>query len=226
MRGLLGFLIVMCIRAISLLFWKLEWRWINPPANPRDVWGPGRVMVLMNHTSLYEPLFCPVMPIGFTWHFINRMTAPAADSTLKRPIVGTFWKLMIPRVKGISRKRDDTWAEFMSEIAPDSIIVIAPEGRMKRPNGLDKDGKPMTVRGGIADILERTNEGTMVLFYSGGLHHVQAPGETLPRPFQTIRMNLEWFDVQEYKRRFSADPKEFRAQVIADFQHRLETNCP
>ena len=226
MRSLLGFFIVMCIRTLSLLFWRLEWKWINPPLNAKDIWQRGRVMVLMNHTSLYEPLFCPIMPIGFTWNFISRMSAPAADKTLNRPIVGTFWKLMIPRAKAISRKRDDTWVEFMEDIAADSIIVIAPEGRMKRPDGLDKDGKPMTVKGGIVDILTRTNEGTLVLFYSGGLHHVQSPGETFPRPLKTIKMNLEWLDIVEYKKQFSSDPQTFRAQVIADFQHRLETNCP
>lgn len=226
MRALIGFTIVMMIRTLSLLFWRLEWKWINPPKNPDEVWKRGKVMVLMNHTSLYEPLFCPVMPIGFTWQFISRMAAPAADQTLNRPIVGTFWKLMIPRVTSISRKRDDTWAAFMEQIAHDSMIVIAPEGRMKRPNGLDKHGNKMTVKGGIADILSRPLEGTMVLFYSGGLHHVQAPGEIFPRPFKTIKMNLEWLDIQEYKKQFSNDPVVFREQVIADLQQRLEANCP
>jgi Acyltransferase len=226
MRSIIGFLIVMVIRLFSQIFWRLEWKWINPPADPKTVWKRGKVMVLMNHTSLYEPLFCPIMPIGFTWQFISRMAAPAAAETLNRPVVGTFWKMMIPRVTAISRKRDDTWSAFMDEIAHDSMIVIAPEGRMKRPNGLDKHGNPMTVKGGIVDILSRDLKGSMVLFYSGGLHHVQSPGEIFPRPFKKIKMNLEWFDIEEYKNQFSKDPSEFRAQVIADLQLRLELNTP
>jgi hypothetical protein len=226
MRSLIGFLIVMSIRCISIIFWKLEWKWINPPEDADKIWKRGKVMVLMNHTSLYEPLFCPIMPVGFTWQFISKMAAPAADKTLNRPIVGTFWKMMIPRVTAISRKRDDTWVSFMEQIAHDSMIVIAPEGRMKRPNGLDKNGHPMTIKGGIVDILLRPLEGTMVLFYSGGLHHVQAPGQIFPRPFQTIKMNLEWFDINEYKSRFSNDPETFRNEMLADLQERLEKNCP
>lgn len=225
-RPLIGFTIVMFIRLVSKMFWRLEWKWINPPVDEKDVWTRGKVMVLMNHTSLYEPLFSPVMPVKFTWNFISRMAAPAADDTLNRPIVGAFWKLMIPRATAISRKRDDTWSLFMDQIAHDSMIVIAPEGRMKRPNGLDKHGNKMTIKSGIVDILSRELSGTMVLFYSGGLHHVQAPGETFPRPFQKIKMNLEWFDIQEYKKRFSADPVVFKEQVLADLQERLEKNCP
>jgi hypothetical protein len=34
------------------------------------------------------------------------------------------------------------------------MVLMAPEGRMKRADGLDAHGQPMTVRGGIADILE------------------------------------------------------------------------
>ena len=56
---------------------------------------------------------------------------------------------------------------------------------MKRRNGLDSQGQPMTVRGGIADILEAIPSGPMLIAYSGGLHHVQAPGETLPAVFRT-----------------------------------------
>ena len=37
----------------------------------------------------------------------------------------------------------------------DVVVVLSPEGRMKRKNGLDKHGRPMTVRGGIGDILDR-----------------------------------------------------------------------
>ena len=81
------------------------------------------------------------------------MAAPGADKTLDRPLVGTLYKLMSPGITSITRKRDDTWEQFVHSISPDSIIVIAPEGRMKRKNGLDLDGNKMTVRSGVADLL-------------------------------------------------------------------------
>ena len=133
---------------------------------------------------------------------------------------------MIPHARGISRKRDDTWAAFMEDIRPDSVVVIAPEGRMKRENGLDKNGKPMTVRGGIADIISALDSGKMMLFYSGGLHHVQAPGQHLPRLFKTLKCNMEMVDIADYKKQFPTESKAFKAAVVADFQRRLETNCP
>ena len=224
MRSIFAFLLVCGIRVFSHLFYRLEKRWLSPVSD--SDWRRVRLAVLLNHTSLYEPLFNPVLPLKFLWRFLSKMAAPAADDTLKRPLVGTFWKLMIPHARGISRKRDDTWAAFMEDIRPDSLVVIAPEGRMKRPGGLDKHGKPMSVRGGIADILASLDEGTLLICYSGGLHHVQAPGQFLPRLFKTIKMNMEMLDIKAYKAQLPTDPKKFRAAVIADFQRRLETRCP
>jgi hypothetical protein len=98
---------------------------------------------------------------------------------------------------------------------------------MKRPGGLDKNGKPMTVRGGIADIIAGLDSGMMLVCYSGGLHHVQAPGEHFPSLFKTIKMNLELIDIAEYKKSFpTTDPKVFKIAVVADFQQKLETRCP
>ncbi len=79
------------------------------------------------------------------------------------------------------------------------MVMILPEGRMMRRNGLDSNGQPMTVRGGIADILDAIPDGRMLLAYSGGLHHVQAPGDGLPRLFRSIRLNLEAVDIADYR---------------------------
>ncbi len=225
MRSLIGFLIVASIKVLSHMLWRLELSWAGPRA-PRDLWERVRVVVLLNHTSLYEPIFSQIFPFRFVWRFVHKMAAPAASKTLERPIVGFFWKLMIPHASSISRKRDATWSQFMDEIEEDSVIVIAPEGRMKRPNGLDKDGKPMTVRGGIADILEKLDSGLMLVGHSGGLHHVQAPGELLPRPFRTIKLRLEVLDIAEYKKTLPRDPREFKVAVVQDFQRRLDQGPP
>ena len=99
---------------------------------------------------------------------------------------------------------------------------------MMRPGGLDADGRPMTVRGGIADILHEVSKGTMLLVYSGGLHHIQAPGELFPRPFKTIELRLEMVDIAEYRRRLLAEAGEegFRAAVIRDLEARRNRYCP
>ena len=109
---------------------------------------------------------------------------PIAQKTTDRALVGRFYGLVAARVVSISRERDETWSEVLRQIDPDAMVLILPEGRMKRATGLDSQGKPMTVRGGIADILETMGEGRMLLAYSGGLHHIQVAGRPLPPPVQ------------------------------------------
>jgi hypothetical protein len=114
----------------------------------------------------------------------------------------------------------------MNTIKPDSIIMLAPEGRMKRPNGLDKYGKPMTVRGGVADIIEHLHEGGIILCFSGGLHHVQAPGQNLPRLFKRLKLNFTYLDIKEYKASLPESPRERKLAIVGDLQKRLEKDCP
>ena len=109
------------------------------------------------------------------------------------------------------------------------MVMILPEGRMKRANGLDSEGKPMTVRGGIADILETIGEGRMLLAYSGGLHHVQIPGDRFPRLFKTIRINLEVVDIGAYRDARMAEagnPRGFKRAVVDDLERRRDPSAP
>jgi hypothetical protein len=184
-------------------------------------------MVFLNHTSLFEPLFIQQLSFSFLWKLVARANVPGADITLNRPLVGRFWKLMFPNISSVTRKKDHSWDNYLKSIRSDSLILIAPEGRMKRPSGLDKFGKPMTVKGGVADILENINEGAMILCLSGGLHHVQTPGQHFPRLFKTIRMNLAYFDIKDYKDQFqSFSPRERKIKITQDMQAQLEKNCP
>lgn len=183
-------------------------------------------MVFLNHTSLYEPLFIQVLPYRYLWYLAGHFNIPGADVTLKRPIVGTFWKLMVPNIASISRKMDTTWETYLESIKKTDVVMIAPEGRMKRPNGLDKFGKRMTVRAGIADIIESMEDGVMLLCLSGGLHHVQSPGEHYPKLFKTISMNLVRLDIKEYKSQFTGSSRERKLSMIHDLQRRLENDCP
>jgi hypothetical protein len=86
----------------------------------------------------------------------------------------------------------------------------------------------MTVRGGIADILESIGEGRMLLAYSGGLHHIQAPGETNPRVFKKIRMRLELVDIGAYREERMAvyGPSGFKKAVTEDLERRRDRYSP
>jgi hypothetical protein len=109
-----------------------------------------------------------------------------------------------------------------------ALVIILPEGRMKRANGLDSYGREMTVRAGIADILDVLPDGRMLMVYSGGLHHVQVPGELLPTLFKTIRVRMEMLDIATYKKQVELDHPDmnFRGAVVADLTRRRDEYCP
>ena len=98
---------------------------------------------------------------------------------------------------------------------------------MRRADGLDKNGNPMSIRGGLADILEIMPEGNMVIVYSGGLHHVQVPGQGLPKLFKRIQSHSEKVNIQEYVKEMKKVPgTPFKKAVIADMEERMRRNSP
>lgn len=219
------FFILFLAKYLSATFYQFEEKWLSDTR--REQWDNVKLIVFLNHTSLFEPLFIRLAPNHFLWQLAQKLVAPGADITLNRPITGKLYKALVPGVIPISRKRDETWQEFMSLVGDEKITAILPEGRMKRKNGLDKDGKPMTVRGGIAEILHKLQQGQMLFVYSGGLHHIQAPGEHWPRLFKRVRANLEMIDIASYKKAFTQENFDaFKAQVVNDMQHRLEKCTP
>jgi 1-acyl-sn-glycerol-3-phosphate acyltransferase len=224
MRRFFSFLILGSIKMLVHLFYRSQFTW-SPPRDEID-FGQIRLMILLNHTSLYEPLFLSELPFGFLWRIADKIHLPIADVTLKRPLVGLFYKLMLPRVFPITRKSDSSWQNYLASIEPEDVVIIAAEGRMKRPNGLDKNGKPMSIRGGVADIIDRLDGGSLLLCHSGGLHHIQKPGQRVPRIFQPIRMHVACVSILEYKKRFSQNPRERKVQIVADLQQRLEQETP
>ena len=226
MKSLFSFLTQLSIKAFTNLFFRFEIKWPNDNKNIN--WDEVRMIVLLNHTSLLEPLYLGFLPVKLLWRLYKKMVAPGADKTLNRPLVGFFYKVFSPGMVAITRKRDDSWKEFMESIASDSLIVIIPEGRMKRKNGLDLNGNKMTVKSGIAEVLEGLPSGKMVIAYSGGLHHVHVPGEKAYHFFKTLKMNLELLDISDYRNMLPKPigSEEWRKSVIADLQHRLETKVP
>ncbi len=224
-RAFSVFGLLISLKVISRLFYRHEVTWLG--AAPRR-WRDVRLVAGLNHTSLYEPLFAGSIPIGLLWNFAWHGVLPIADKTAQRPMVGRFFKMLTQDVIDITRQRDETWKRLLTLIQPRSVVVIFPEGRMKRRNGLDKDGKPMTVRGGIADLLRAVPTGTLLIAYSGGLHHVQVPGQLLPKPFRTLRLALQAVDVETYRDEMLATHGEdgFRSAVTSDLERRRDLHCP
>lgn len=226
MRPLVSFCALLGIKVVSRMFYRLETGWIG--TEPEDPWTGVRVLCLLNHTSLFEPLFAGVAPNRFLWEIANHAVVPAADKTMRRPIVGRFIGMLVRYPVSITREPDHTWAAVLSRIEERSMVIILPEGRMRRATGLDVEGQPMSARGGIADILHVIPSGKMLIAYSGGLHHVQVPGQRLPRPFRTLRLRFEELDIAAYRRRLLAEHGErgFKRALKADLDRRRDLHAP
>ena len=225
-RSAIVFTILYCLKVLSKTFYKHDFEWVGERL-PGDPWKGHRLVVFLNHTSLFEPVFLGVPPARFIWRLARHGVVPAADKTTDRPLVGIIFKFIAHEVIPITRQRDDTWSQVLSTIEKNSMVTIAPEGRMKRANGLDLHGKPMTVRGGVADILLALKEGKMLIAYSGGLHHVQIPGH-IPNVFKTVRLRAELLDIAKYiKDRMAEGGEEaFKKNVIRDLESRRDAYCP
>ncbi|BBO78236.1 hypothetical protein DSCW_56530 [Desulfosarcina widdelii] len=214
------------IKGLSRLFYRFDIRWVHQP--PAEPWRKLRLVTFLNHTSLYEPLFVGGFPNKFIRRIAFQGLMPVADKATRRPLMGFFFRMVARNVVTITRKNDHTWDQVLTTVQPDSMVIIMPEGRMMRANGLDKKGRPMTVRGGIADILQSIPEGRMLLTYSAGLHHVQIPGQSpLPRLFKTLRMRLESVDIGEYRDRLMSQhgPDGFKQALIHDLESRRDRYC-
>jgi 1-acyl-sn-glycerol-3-phosphate acyltransferase len=225
LKSLITFALLVWVRTLSRLLCNLKSQWIG--GEPENYAKGTRVLAVLNHTSLYEPILAGYAPFNLLWKFARHGVLPVAEKTMRRRI-GLFFAFLVRHPVVITRQRDHTWDSVLNRVDDKSIVIILPEGRMKRRNGLDSEGREMTIRGGIADILDVLDEGRMLLVYSGGLHHIQAPGELLPRPFRTVRARLEMVDIDDYKReiRDRYPELEFRRAVMADLTRRRDAFCP
>lgn len=225
-----SFLCFSLIKLLCHVFYRGNVTWLegSKKSDLTDV----RLMVLLNHTSLFEPVFIRFASWRFVWLLARKLVVPGADVTMKRPLTGKLLKLILPGAVAITRKKDDSWAQFLNHINDDTVAAILPEGRMKRDSGLDKFGRTMRVRGGVAEIMERIHHGKILFIYSGGLHHIQKPGvNRLPRLFKTISVNLELIDIEAYKsiieeKMLENDSGDFTAHVVTDMNSRLANKVP
>ena len=219
------FLLLYTIKVVARLLWRVQLEWVQRNEDP---WANLRVLVLLNHTSLYEPVFLAAVPNRFLWQLAAHGVVPIADKTIARPIVGYLFKFIARHVVPITRERDATWSELLSNIHdPKGLVLIVPEGRMKRTSGLDRHGNPLVIRGGIADVLQAVPDGRLFIAYSGGLHHVQVPGERFPRFFKRAWLGAEVVDIPSYREEIRATmgSGSFKGAVISDLTRRRDTHC-
>lgn len=224
LRSVAVFSLLTYLKYLSRIFYRHDFGFIGNP--PRDPWADIRLVIFLNHTSLFEPVFVGAVPGRFLWRLAAHGVIPAADKTTDRPLVGLLFRFVAHHVIPITRQRDHTWFAVLNKIDPNSMVVIAPEGRMKRETGLDLHGNPMTVRGGVADILQAIQQGRMLIAYSGGLHHVQIPGR-IPNVFTTVRLRVENLDIANYiaEQMAKGGAEQFKRNVIRDLESRRDTYC-
>lgn len=225
MRSILVFLLLLGVRATTRLLYRLREDWM--PTKPHEMADDTRIVAILNHTSLYEPLIAGYASTKLLWRFARHGVLPVAEKTMNRPI-GLFFRFLVRHTVTVTRQRDSTWEEVLNRVDSRALVIILPEGRMKRRTGLDSKGRAMTIRMGIAEILEALPDGRILTVYSGGLHHIQSPGELLPRPFKTILCRFEMIDIAPYKLQVAAEHPDlkFRAAVVRDLTERRDAYCP
>ncbi len=213
------FFVLLIIKFLAKIFYRFELLWESP--KPKN-WNQVKLIVFLNHTSLFEPIFTSIFPMNQIFRASKHLLGPGADITLKRPFVGTLYRFLGPNIIPISRKRDETWKNFLNQITHESLVVILPEGRMKRKTGLDKDGRPMNIRGGVVEVIQKIEKGQMLILTSGGLHHIQAPGDFFPKIFKTIKARLEVIDIADFLKQYqNQSPHKIKKEIISFFEQKL-----
>jgi 1-acyl-sn-glycerol-3-phosphate acyltransferase len=187
--GFLRYLILLGIQRFSQAYFQTFVRSINLRRD--DDWKDIKLVLVLNHTSLYEFLYSAFIPKPFLKRFAYHGMFPVADQTLNKPIMGRIFKFLAPKVISLTRKRDASWSSFLDQWDRDGVIIFFPEGRMKRQDGLDKFGKAMTVRGGVYDLLQRVGSGDILLVYPAGLHHINTPGNLTVSLHKDLHITLE-----------------------------------
>lgn len=220
------FVVLLKAKLFAHLFYRFSSRWVGEV--PEDRWDGIRLLVLLNHTSLFEWLYIGLAPWKLVWQIAAHGVIPVAEKTLKRPFVGRFFAILAQHVVSITRKPDESWRQLLASVNdPKATVLILPEGRMMRATGLDAEGKPMTVRGGVADIMRAMDRGRVLFGYMAGLHHVQVPGQRFPGLFKRLEMTLEVAGLEDYKRSIGPhlDAKEFKRRVKQDLEERKARWC-
>ena len=220
--ALIRFLFLSSIKIFAMIFYRTDLGVIGEGKSLE--WANTKLILVLNHTSLFEPLYASIIPFSYLWHMSRHLVYPIADVTSNRPITGILFDLMAPKAVAVSRKRDETWTEFINEVRGESVVILLPEGRMKRADGYDKHGEVMSVRGGFYDVMKCMNSGDLLLVYSGGLHHIHRPGQRFPTLFKKMILNVEQLDLVSYFQSFSG--QNAKLEMIKDLERRRDAYCP
>ena len=210
------FLSALKISGYALYPSRLNWLSEEP-----DSWDDISLILILNHTSLFEFVYGVTLPFGFLNQISKRLIIPVAESTLKKPLGGLVFNQLAPKTIALSRKRDESWSEFLNQISREDICIFMPEGRMRRADGLDKHGKTLHVKSGVYELLNKFRGRKMLLVYSGGLHHVLAPGQVVPRVFRHVKAGIECLSVDEYLGSFEASDQPWK-DIAGDLDFRRD----
>lgn len=216
---------LMAVKYATRALYDVREEWVGDV--PADPWQDIRLIAVLNHTSLAEAIYLAVVPKRVLRRVARHAVLPVAEETMARTIEGWIFRTLVPNVVPITRKRDYSWTRVINQIDdPESMVTLFPEGRMMRPTGLDKTGSRMTVKPGIADVLLGLEHGRMIVAYSGGLHHVFAPGDPLPSFFKVVHVKLESIDIARYIEERKAEGWSFASAVVRDLTRRRDLHTP
>ena len=216
------FIFLSLLKVWGYVIYPSRFQWLSEKP---ESWDDVSLVLILNHTSLFEFIYGVGLPYRFLWNLSKRLVIPVADSTLKNPIAGFVFSNLAPKTIGLSRKRDETWNQFLGEIERDDICIFFPEGEMKRKNGLNKKGRPMTVKEGVYELLTKFSGKNMVILYSKGLHHILAPGERVPKIFKKVEARVEYMSVNDYLGQFGKSDESVRKRVVSDLQKKRDRYC-
>ena len=104
LQRITNFLALASIKIFARTFYKVENRWLHN--HEEDPWKGVKLIALLNHTSLFEPLYLGVAPWRMLWRIAGRIIAPGADVTMDRPIAGRFLKYVAPKMSAVLSKED------------------------------------------------------------------------------------------------------------------------
>ena len=198
-KVLFKFLILVIVKNIFRLFYRFDVPMKQMTScEGRIDYSQVKMFIILNHTSLFEPVFLGSYSNRLLWQFAERFVFPVASKTMNNRLFNKIYSNMASKTISVSRKRDATWDHFLQQIDANSMVGIAPEGHMKRPNGLDSKGRPLVIRRGFIDVLEKIGDCKILVLYSHGLHHIQTPGEGFPKLFKRVSGRLELWSRDDF----------------------------
>jgi hypothetical protein len=92
MRSILVFLVLMGWKTLSRLLYRFDAEWVGDV--PADPWADVRIIAVLNHTSLFEPVFLALVPHRVLWRIAQDAVVPIASKTMERTTSG--WAFRSP----------------------------------------------------------------------------------------------------------------------------------